>query len=80
MHTNYLYLIVLIILGILVSKKYRTTIYSKLGYFRYVILIPLFLCLIISTIFNGLLVFLPIIIILGVIILFIDWIEFNKYK
>ena len=29
---------------------------------------------------NDLLVFLPIIIILGVIILFIDWIEFNKYK
>ncbi len=69
----------IITLMIFLPERYRDYVYLKLGYYRYLILLGLFLTLIATLVSNEFFVFIPMAIILSCLVAFLDFRSFKKF-
>ncbi|USG07767.1 hypothetical protein A4W83_04120 [Latilactobacillus sakei] len=69
----------IITLMIFLPERYRDYVYLKLGYYRYLILLGLFLALIATLVSNEFFVFIPMVIILSCLVAFLDFRSFKKF-
>ncbi|SPS04013.1 hypothetical protein [Latilactobacillus sakei] len=69
----------IITLMIFLPERYQEYVYLKLGYYRYLIFLGLFLALIATLVSNEFFVFIPMAIILSCLVAFLDFRSFKKF-
>lgn len=71
--------LIIIVLMIFLPERYQEYVYQKLGYYRYLILLGLFLALVATLVGNEFFVFIPMAIILSCLVAFLDFRSFKKF-